>query len=427
MPGHKGAKSPLFDVFGKSLGLDVTELPETDNLFEETGAILEAERLAAEFYGTRETLFSAGGSTLCIQAMLRLVSKGGGRIICARNIHRSAVNTMALLGIEPVFIWPEPFEGSALPGAVTAKKVEEAASKFSDACAVFLTSPDYYGIISDIKGISEVCQRHNLTLIVDNAHGAHLKLLEGNLHPIDNGADMVCDSAHKTLPALTGGAFLHINSSRFSKEEAKRAMTLFGSTSPSYLIMLSLDIARAWAAKEGKSAFRKLAQKVADIRVLCKSIGFYSPYNAVFDPVRITIDTASCGITGNSAALFMRKNGISPEMSDERHLVLIPTPFNSDEDFERLKNALISLKPGKPIPLKQYLPKKPECVMPIKQAVFSESIQRDIQDCVGRISAEAKCPCPPCIPLVMPGELITQEIAEALKSYGVLNIKVVQL
>ncbi|MFO7160124.1 MAG: aminotransferase class V-fold PLP-dependent enzyme [[Clostridium] cellulosi] len=426
MPGHKGVSSHLSEIFGQALGFDVTELPETDNLFENEGAILEAEKLAAAFYGCRETLFSAGGSTLCIQAMLRLVSKDGGKVICARNIHRSVVNTMALLGLEPVWVYPRPFEGSALPGSIAPEDIETAAVSNTDAVAVFITSPDYYGIISDIKGISEVCKRHNLTLLVDNAHGAHLKLVGKKMHPIENGADMTCDSAHKTLPALTGGAFLHINSPRFSKSDGKAAMTLFGSTSPSYLIMLSLDLARAWMEKDGNVAFEGLIEKVKSIRELCDSLGFFTPKEAVFDPTRIVIDTASCGINGNSAALLFRENGISLEMSDERHLVLIPSPFNSDEDFERLKKAICLLERSKGIPPGKYYNVVPETVMPLKQAVFADSETVSVDNCIGRIAAQAVCPCPPCVPLVMPGELISHEIASAIKSYGVLNLKVVK-
>lgn len=426
MPGHKGVSSPLFEIFGQALGFDVTELPETDNLFADEGAILEAEKLASEFYGCRQTLFSAGGSTLCIQAMLRLVSKDGGKVICARNIHRSVVNTMALLGLEPVWVYPRPFEYSALPGRIMPEDIEAAAAGNADAAAVFITSPDYYGIISDIKGISEVCKRYNLTLLVDNAHGAHLKLVGEKLHPIENGADMTCDSAHKTLPALTGGAYLHINSPRFSKSAGKSAMTLFGSTSPSYLIMLSLDLARAWMERDGRAAFADLVEKVKSVRELCDSLGFFTPQEAVFDPARIVIDTASRGINGNSAALLLRENGISPEMSDERHLVLIPSPFNSNEDFVRLKKAICSLDRGTSIPPVKYYKVEPEKVMSLKQAIFADSETVSADNCIGRIAAQAVCPCPPCIPLVMPGELISYEIASAIKSYSVLSLKVVK-
>lgn len=425
MPGHKGSAHPL-EVFGDALKFDVTELPETDNLFDDTGAILKAEKLAAKLYGTRETLFSAGGSTLCIQAMMRLVSNRGHKIICARNIHRAAVNAMELLGLEPVWVWPRPFENSSLPGAIAPVDIEKAAELNKDATAVFLTSPDYYGVMSDIKAISAVCKKFNLPLLIDNAHGAHLKLLGENLHPISLGADMCCDSAHKTLPALTGGSYLHINSPLFSRDNAKSAMELFGSTSPSYFITLSLDLARAWMETEGKAAFASLREKVSKIRKLCSSLDFFTPDEAIFDPVRIMIDTASRGISGSSAALFMRRHGISPEMSDERHLVLIPTPFNSDNDFEKLEKALMKMPLRSPIPQVSNLPEKPTRIMSMRKALIFKNETVDILNTENRIAAEAKCPCPPGVPLIMPGELITTNLANSLKSYGVLKIKVVK-
>lgn len=429
MPGHKGAvSSPLYEVFGKALGFDVTELPETDNLFEPQAAFYEAEKLAARTYGARDTLFCTGGSTLSIQTMLRLVTKGGGRVLCARNCHKAVINALSLLGIEPLFVLPRPFEGSGLAGEIKASDIEKILDRESDIAAVFITSPDYYGVISDIKAISEVSHKHGVPLLVDNAHGAHFITFE-SLHPIKLGADLCCDSAHKTLPALTGASYLHSNLKTVTHDDAKEAMMLFGSTSPSYFISLSLDIARLWLDIDGKKAFAELAGKVADIRAFCDNLGFFTPKETNFDPVRIVIDTASRGVTGDDAAEFLRKKGISPEMSDKRHLVLIPTPFNSDDDFVRLKTALSEL------PLSKALAKDcdfdiydrlPEQKTGIRETLFLDSETVDIEKSAGRIAAETRCPCPPCIPVVMPGEVISAKTAGYLKSYGVLSIKVLK-
>lgn len=429
MPGHKGATdSPLYEVFGKALGFDVTELQETDNLFEPQSAFYEAEKLAARTYGARDTLFCTGGSTLSIQTMLRLVTKGGGRVLCARNCHKAVINALSLLGIEPIFVLPRPFDGSGLAGEIKASDIEKILSRESDIAAVFITSPDYYGVISDIKAISEVSHKYGVPLLVDNAHGAHLISFDG-FHPMALGADLCCDSAHKTLPALTGASYLHSNLESITHDDAKEAMMLFGSTSPSYLISLSLDIARLFIDTDGKKAFTDLAKKVADIRAFCDKLGFFTPKEAKFDPVRIIIDTASRGVTGDDAAEILRKKGISPEMSDKRHLVLIPSPFNSDEDFERLKAALAAL------PLKNPLAKDcdfdiydslPERKVGLREALFLDSETVDIEKSAGRIAAETRCPCPPCIPVVMPGEVISAKTAGYLKSYGVLSIKVLK-
>lgn len=429
MPGHKGSQdSPLYEIFGKALGFDVTELPETDNLFEPQAAFLEAEMMAARTYGARDTLFCTGGSTLSIETMLRLVTKRGGRVLCARNCHKAVINSLSLLGIEPIFVLPRPFKGSGLAGEIKAEDIEKILSRENDVAAVFITSPDYYGVISDISAISKVCRNHGVPLLVDNAHGAHLICFDG-LHPIKLGADLCCDSAHKTLPALTGASYLHSNLKSITHDDAKDAMMLFGSTSPSYLISLSLDIARVWLETDGKMAFSELSQKVAKVRSFCENLGFFTPSEAHFDPVRIVIDTASRGITGDDAAEFLRKRGIMPEMSDRRHLVLIPTPFNSDDDFKRLEKALSELPLGMPLTKDcdfDIYGSLPDRKVGLREALFLNSETVDIEKSAGRISAQTKCPCPPCIPVVMPGEVISAKTAGYLKSYGVLSIKVLK-
>lgn len=425
-PGHKAAiRSPLHGIFGPMLKLDVTELPETDSLFDAGGAIFDAETLAAREFGMGATLFSSGGATLCIQAMLRLASARGRRVICARNIHRSAVNAMAMLGLDPVFVWPGQFAGSGLPGVIRPSDIEDAAVKNPGACAVFLTSPDYYGTISDIKTIAEICRRHGLLLLVDNAHGAHF-LAVRRFHPIVLGADMCCDSAHKTLPVLTGGAYLQIRRGSFSYRDAKDAMALFGSTSPSYPVMLSLDIARAWISAEGSAAFDSTINEVEKLRRLCASIGCFTPPEAVFDPARMTIDTASVGINGDSAAKLLRTNGIFCEMWDSRHVVLLPSPFNSRQDFAKLRKAIRALPVSAPLRLERHNFEPPRREIPLRDAVCAPSEAVSVSCSAGRIAAEAKCPCPPGVPVVIPGEKITPDAANALKNYGVFMIKVVK-
>ena len=427
-PGHKGEpSSPLYPFFGGGLRWDLTELPDTDSLFEASGPILSAERLAARQFGTRETLLSAGGATLCIQAMLRLAtagkSAGGRRVVCARNLHRSAVNALSLLGLEPVWVWPRPFPGSALPGAIRPEDVERALAAAGGAAAVYLTSPDYYGVLSDIRGIADVCARHGAALLVDHAHGAHLWCLRGGaLHAVRQGADLCCDSAHKTLPVLTGGAWLQIGPhAPFGREEAKDAMALFGSTSPNYPVMLSLDVARAWMAREGEAAFGRLERRVGAVRALAGSLGFFTPSGVAFDPVRLMFDTGSVGVTGEEAAAVFRRVGVEPEMQDGRHLVLLPSPFNPEEDFLRAEEALRRIASlGKaPFPPDDYEPEHPG-----RAALPGEALRRPcehvpVESAAGRVAAQAACPCPPGVPLVMPGERVSASMAKALKKYGV--------
>jgi arginine/lysine/ornithine decarboxylase len=262
------------------------------------------------------------------------------------------------------------------------------------------------------------------------AHGSHLGAF--GLHPLSLGASLTADSAHKTLPVLTGGAMLHIGFAEdginplFDHPTAKAAMALFGSTSPSYLVMLSLDIARAWMAAHGEASFNTLRARADEIKEYCSKAGLFTPKDALFDPVRITLDTASIGVSGPDASQLLRDHGIAAEMNDDRHLVLLPSPFNSEEDFSKLWGFLRSLRPSKSLPMAKSEIERPKKNIELREAADADSETADIMRAAGRLAAEAKCPCPPGVPLVMPGELISNQLAKELKSYGVLSIKVVK-
>lgn len=422
-PGHSGKE---ISFLAGLLQLDVTELPDTDSLFEAEHVILQAEQHAAQVFGTTRTLFSAGGCTLCIQAMLRLVSADSSKktIVTDRILHRSAVNAMALLDLNPVWLLPRADAGSGFPGRIHPDDVEAFLKQYQDAAAVYITSPDYFGVLADIKKISEVCRRYQVPLLVDNAHGSHLFLMPENLHPIHLGADMTACSAHKTLPVLTGGAFLNIVSDTYV-HNAKDAMALFGSTSPSYPIMASLDLCMRWAETKGKAAYSQLQKRVLKIKELAAEKGIVIPTGAT-DPVRITLQTASLGITGEEAAEIFRTYLVEPEYADDGNLVLIATPFHTEQDFLRVEKAIQALPNKRPITLNAVLPPLPNSVMSVRQAVFSPWEEINLEDSIGRIAATTACPCPPGIPVVMPGEMITEEIAMFLKKYRFLTIKVVK-
>lgn len=405
-PGHKNNPKALpKDLFE----LDYTELPETGSLFDGTFPISEAEKFASELFGTARTCISAGGCTLCIQAMLRLAAPRGGKILCSRVIHRSAVNAMALLGIEPVWAMPENIVGVL--------------GKNSDVKAVYITSPDYYGRIIDIKPIAALCGQNSIPLLVDCAHGTQLMFTKPKLHPLLFGAAMTADSAHKTLGVLTGGAWLNIADSRFAGG-AKEAMSLFGSTSPSYPVMASLDICREMLQNNGLD-FTTVQEKVKKIKELAHSLGVTSP-EGLTDPTRITLNTAAVGITGTQAAEIFRKNGVEPEYADRAYVIFIATPFNTSVDFERLANAIKSLPVGKPLPVNTSLPPLPHVNAGLREAVLAENEYVPLENALGRTAAETVCPCPPGIPVVMPGETITNAVLPFLRDYGFSKIKVLK-
>ncbi len=421
-PGHKSAP----DVFPDGLlSLDYTELPDTDSLYEASGVILRAEELAARLYGAARTLFSACGCTLCIQAMLRIAApRPGSKVICGRIIHRSAVNTMALLGLEPVWISPRQDAGPFLPGRISAEDIRHALQQNPDASCVYLTSPDYYGVLSDIPAIAKECRAASVPLLIDNAHGSHLRFTRTDLHPLTLGATMTACSAHKTLPVLTGGAWLHISDPQFASS-AKSAMALFGSTSPSYPIMASLDLAREWLEAHGKEAFGQLQDQVAALRMLAEKQGIPSP-EGFCDPVRLSLCTAAVGMTGIAAADHFRNHGIEPEYADGAYLVLLPSPFHSPKDFDRLREAILTLPKGPGLVRHPALPPLPPVAVTPREALFGDSEEIPLSSACGRIATEAACPCPPGIPIVMPGEKITPDCIEFLSGYGFFTIKVLK-
>jgi arginine decarboxylase len=405
-PGHKGNPEALPETL---FSLDLTELPDTDSLFDADGPIREAEELTARIFGTARTCFSAGGCTLCIQAMLRLAAPRGGRILCSRAVHRAAVNAMALLGIEPVWAMPD--------------RVAEALREAPNVCAVYVTSPNYYGQLLDIPAISAACRERGVPLLVDNAHGTHLMFTNPKLHPLLLGADLTADSPHKTLNVLTGGAWLHIGNPSYA-DAAKSAMALFGSTSPGYPVMASLDLCREWLELH-TDAFATLQRRVAEIRAFAQTRGITLPTGQL-DPTRITLNTASIGLPGTKAADLFRKSGVEPEYADSAFVVLIATPFSTARDFRRLKKAIGLLPVSRPLPVPEVLPPLPPVETGLREAVLAESETVPLSSAVGRIAAEAACPCPPGVPAVMPGERVTKEAAEFLQRYGFFMLKVLK-
>ena len=263
MPGHKGAALLGCEPY------DLTEITGADSLYEADGIIRESENNASGLFGC-PTFYSTEGSSQCIRAMMHLLmlyAKANGKkqlIAAARNVHKTFLTAAAFQDWETVWLWPDEQE-SYLSCTAHADQLDQALQNMPEKpVAVYLTSPDYLGQQSDIRSISRVCRKHGVLLAVDNAHGAYLHFLKESLHPMDMGADICCDSAHKTLPVLTGGAYLHIRESapqRFMKN-AKQAMVLFGSTSPSYLTLSSLDLCNLYLKENFEDKLARMVELV---------------------------------------------------------------------------------------------------------------------------------------------------------------------
>lgn len=420
MPGHKGAGILGFE------GMDLTEISGADELFAAEGIIKESEQNASSLFGC-PTYYSTQGSTLCIQTMCTILcqdakSKGKKpKILAGRNAHRSFIHAAALLDFDIAWLYGN---SDYLSCKIHAEDLEKAIIE-SLPTAVYLTNPDYLGNLLDIKSLASVCKKHNVLLAIDNAHGAYLRFLEPSLHPIDLGADLCCGSAHKTLPVLTGGAYLHLSDSlnQVWKNDVKHFMEYFSSTSPSYLIMASLDATNEVLDTTFKKSLSECIQRVDGLKNTLTQHG----YTILFgEPMKITISTKEFGYTGNEIANLLMECDIYPEFYDSDYIVLMPSPYNTKDDLKRLETCLcgIDRKPiliNKPPKLEQS--KK---AMNVRQALFSSSITLDVSKSLGQVCSSVTVSCPPAILPVIPGEVISESSIEVMKYYGIETVRVVK-
>lgn len=420
MPGHKGAGILGFE------GMDLTEIYGADELFAAEGIIKESEQNASSLFGC-PTYYSTQGSTLCIQTMCTILcqdakSKGKKpKILAGRNAHRSFIHAAALLDFEIEWLYGK---SDYLSCKIHAEDLEKAIIE-SHPTAVYLTNPDYLGNLLDIQSLASVCKKHNVLLAIDNAHGAYLRFLEPSLHPIDLGADLCCDSAHKTLPVLTGGAYLHLSDSlnQVWKNDVKHFMEYFSSTSPSYLIMASLDATNEVLDTTFKKSLSECIQRVDGLKNTLIQHG-YTILSG--EPMKITISTKEFGYTGNEIANLLMECDIYPEFYDSDYIVLMPSPYNTKDDLKRLETCLCGIE-RKPIlinkPPKLEQSKK---AMNMRQALFSSSITLDVSKSLGQVCSSVTVSCPPAILPVIPGEVISESSIEVMKYYGIETVRVVK-
>ena len=423
MPGHKGAS-----VLGVE-NIDITEIDGADDLYHADGIIKESELNAGSLFGAN-TFYSTEGSSLSIRAALYLAVKhakaqGVKPIIAAgRNAHKVFLSSAALLDFDIVWLKPENsdnylscnIDAEYLDNALSLEKVKPV--------AVYITSPDYLGHITDIKAIKKVCDKYGCLLIIDNAHGAYLNFLSNNLHPISLGADICLDSAHKTLPALTGGAYLHISKSAPKSliDGAKNALALFGSTSPSYLVLQSLDALNKILANDYKAKLNDTVLRIEKLKNLLINSG-YTLYGN--EPLKITIVAKEYGYTGEELNAKLNEKNIFVEFYDPDFIVLMPTTNTTPSDFKRLEKALLSIKKRPPLsalPPRFQLPKK---AISVRDALLSPSKSVDVTSALGKVLADISVSCPPAIPIVVSGEIIDQNSIELFKYYGIKSCEII--
>ena len=417
MPGHKGKNQLGVEH------LDITEIDGADSLYEASGIIQKSEENASRLFGC-PTFYSTEGSSQCIRAMLYLAvlwakERGKPPVIAAgRNAHKTFLTGAALLDFDVMWLYPKD-GGSYLSCGLTPEDVETALQS-EKATAVYLTSPDYLGNVSDIAGIAEVCHRHGALLLVDNAHGAYLKFLGPSRHPMDLGADLCCDSAHKTLPVLTGGAYLHVTS--LFRDWAKSALALFGSTSPSYLILQSLDGANPSLAQLAN----KLKEFVPRVNAAKKKLTEHGYVLYGQEPLKITVSAKPYGYTGQELARSLRKQNIVSEFADPDFLVLMLTPENRQSELDALETALLTIPRKTPISEKPPVFSPCQRVYSPRDAMLSPMETVPVAESEGRILAAATVGCPPAVPIVVSGERIDAHAVRCFQYYGITHCSVMK-
>lgn len=424
MPGHKGHGSIGAERY------DVTEIAGADSLYEANGILAASERNASELFGA-DTFYSAEGSSQCIRAMLYLTllqAKREGKkplVFATRNAHKTFLSAVCLLKMDVEWLYVEGKEGY-LSCPITGESLQRALDEAKEKpVAVYVTSPDYLGNVLDVSGLKAVCRKYGVLLLVDNAHGAYLKFLKKSAHPIDLGADMVASSAHKTLPVLTGGAYLQIakTADPVYRENAKEALALFGSTSPSYLILASLDGANGRLARGYDKKIAAFAEGVAGAKERLARFGFTLVGD---EPCKITLRCKPYGYTGEEVSEFLSKKGIVCEFADPDFLVAMFTPEVKKRGLRKFERAICSLPRKKAILSAAPIWKKGEKVLSVREAMLSERETLPVEACEGRILASASVACPPAVPVLVCGERIERAHIEAFLYYGVKTCVVVE-
>lgn len=436
MPGHKRRPGPCP---GLPYEWDVTEVEGTDDLHDARGILKEAMDRTAALYGADYTRYLVGGSTCGILAGIRAALRHGDRVAVARNCHKSVYHAIELCGLETVWILPETVPDYRICGSVSPEAVRCLLQTDPSIRAVILTSPTYEGVLSNIGAIAAHCHAHEIPLIVDEAHGAHLGLFSGTGFPagaLSCGADLVIQSPHKTLPSLTQTAWLHLRGDRISAGALERELDIFETSSPSYPLLASLDACTGLLEAEGYSLFRGWQQRLSAFyegaaalrrfRILGREAGEMSRDTVyAFDPGKILIACPTGQMTGQALARLLRDRYLlETEMALGDCVLAMTSPADAPDALQRLLEALLALEgsprlfsdpaegSGEDIP---PLP-APETVLPVGQAVRMDMEAVPLAAAAGRICGEYLYCYPPGIPVCAPGERITDRVLSRIRS-----------
>lgn len=427
MPGHKGGKGFSPEFLKNLAGMDITEIPGSDNLHNPQGAIAKAQRLAAKAFGADYTYFLVNGSTCGIYAMVLAACPPGSKLLVPRNCHKSIWNALILGDIQPIYLQPGYDTSRQLITQISPEEVKKALIEHPDVEGMILVHPNYYGMCSNIEEIARILHSRGKVLLVDEAHGAHFPF-HPSLPPSASkaGADLWVQSAHKTLPAFTQSAYLHGRRGRVDFSRVEEILRMVQSTSPSYILMASLDWARGVMASHGEELLTQLMDRLVETRASLRNLGIQSFERtcwrevSALDPTRLVLDLRGLGITGYKGEELLRKQGIQVEMSDWFHVVLICTIADGHQEMDRLVQGCRNLTKEKSInratfPISLSISWEiPKQMLSPREAFYSEVEKIPLKESAGRISAGTIGAYPPGIPRYCPGELIEREGLEEL-------------
>ncbi|MEE0956288.1 MAG: aminotransferase class I/II-fold pyridoxal phosphate-dependent enzyme [Eubacterium sp.] len=441
IPGHRferGADRQAVKLLGDlAYRADLTEAEGLDDLHQPTGAILQAEKLAADLYGSDRCWFLVNGTTCGNEAMILAMARPGDKILLPRSAHKSCLCGLILSGAVPVWMEPVYYPDFGFYGEVRPEEVEEKLKEHPDARGVLLTSPTYYGVISDIRRIAAITHEKKIPLCVDEAHGAHLyfsdKLPQGALAC---GADLVCQSTHKTVGSFTQSSMLHLKGNLIDPARVDECLKLVMSTSPNYLLMASLDGARHLMATSGKRLAEQALELADYAGVRLNRIpGIHVFRQEGQDPLRVVFSVKELGISGYRMQEELYRTGrVSMELADPDSVVAVITWGNTKEDIDRLANAVAELSQkfmrGGENKAEQACPglsgayHVPAMRLTPRQAFYADRERTPWINAAGKTAAESLIPYPPGIPLICPGEILTEELLERIRNLKEMGVEI---
>ena len=428
VPGHKRGRGnkELKDFLGETcVGIDVNSMKPLDNLCHPVSVIKEAEQLAAEAFGAAHAFLMVGGTTSAVQSMLLAVCKRGDKIILPRNVHRSVINAMVLCGAVPVYVNPDVDQKLGIALGMKVSQVEEAIKENPDAVAIFVNNPTYYGICSDIRSIVKLAHDNDMYVLADEAHGTHFYFGENlPIDAISAGADMAAVSMHKSGGSLTQSSILLIGK-EMHEGYVRQIINLTQTTSASYLLLASLDISRRNLALRGKEIFAQVMDLAEYARKEISNIGGYYAYSSDminqdsiydFDKTKLSIYTLDIGLAGIEVYDKLRDEyDIQIEFGDMGNILAYLSIGDRRQDIERLASSLAEIKRLNSRGKEGLMPHEyisPELAVSPQAAFYADKEQLDLHETSGRICSEFLMCYPPGIPILAPGEMITDRILD---------------